>query len=569
MNLRKRYQASAIVLLFVLSCGVGSFVADAQTPKATNQNTTRLTRLTDSAPELLPNSSFEDDAKGWGLQHAVILTALNGAGKLVQLNAVKGGSGESSHIGAKVSNIPVNKKLEFRCHLKGTNDQVCLKVNAFAYDAKGRMIQNWSSEAPANDADWSEFSTSFTVPSDTNAFSIWVINASGKNAFFCRPSLKLSSDQKRRAGQHLTNSDFQSRGQKARVLSVHYKTCVKSLFPSESGTVTFPIPGLYREQIPLSLDVSTDPSSALLGYVVKRREDKLNWVCEVRLKTSLEPVLIKWESRVLVAGRADTRPPSVSLSAPNIVSPWRRGSLCVQSDDRDIKAKALQLSAGTDDLETYVRRVIRFTKMNKGNGTVFDALDAKKALASGGSCTSRANLAAALMRARGIPARTMSHLPTWYGAEMFEHWLVEYWHPGAGWIWVESTLGQYQPAPNTLVVLAVSSIEDENKCEDPVHLRAIMHGAPYLSGRELSVELFPSSKGSESSQQANTVDDCGEIKGTSAELAELKRSALLTFNRITNQTGLNSQSSARTRGIDSAVHEGTAKTLTDALKRGL
>lgn len=569
MNLRNLYQALAAVCLFVLFCGAFCRLAVAQTPKATNQNTTRLSRLANSALELLPNTSFEEDAKGWGLQHAVVLTALNGAGKLVQLNAVGGGSGKSSHIGAKVLNIPVNKKLEFRCHLKGTNDQACLKVNAFAYDAKGRMIQSWSSEAPASDVDWSEFSTSFTVPSDTRTFSIWVINASGKNAFVCRPSLKLSSDQRSRAGQRFTNSDAQEKGQKTRVLSVHYKTCVSSLFPSESGTVTFPVPGLYREQIPLSFDLTTNPSSALLGYVIKKREDKLNWVCKVRLKTSLEPVVIKWESRVLVAGRADTRPPSVSLSAPNIVSPWRRSSLCVQSDDRDIKAKALQLSAGTDDLETYVRNVIRFTKMNKGNGTVFDALDAKKALACGGSCTSRANLAAALMRARGIPARTMSHLPTWYGAEMFEHWLVEYWHPGAGWVWVESTLGQYQPAPNTLVVLAISSIEDENKCEDPVHLRAIMHGAPYLSGRELSGELFPSSKGSESLQQANTVDDCGEIRGTDSELAELKRTALLTFNRITYQTGLNSQSAMRTRGVDSAVHEGTAKSLTDELKRGL
>ena len=97
------------------------------------------------------------------------------------------------------------------------------------------------------------------------------------------------------------------------------------------------------------------------------------------------------------------------------------------------------------------------------------------------------------VRARGIPARTVAHLPTWSGP-LYEHWLVEYWHPGAGWVWLESSLGQFRPPPCSLVVLNVANPEDEDRAFDPLQCRQVMPGAPHLSVHVGSEELHRAQK---------------------------------------------------------------------------
>src|SRR5207249_3215793 len=110
--------------------------------------------------------------------------------------------------------------------------------------------------------------------------------------------------------------------------------------------------------------------------------------------------------------------------APREAEAWLRSAGCVQADDADVKAKAEELAQGTDDIGEYARRVIHFTTRNPLRMRLLKSLDARDALKSGSSCTGRANLAAALLRARGVPARTVAHLPTWSGP-LFCHWLVE------------------------------------------------------------------------------------------------------------------------------------------------
>jgi hypothetical protein len=240
------------------------------------------------------------------------------------------------------------------------------------------------------------------------------------------------------------------------------------------------------------------------------------------------------------------------------VAQWTQSTTCVQSADPAIRAKADELARGTDDVESYVRNVIAFTSTNKGEGAKFNALDAKRALLCGGSCTSRANLAAALLRAHGVAARTLSHLPAWYPHGCFEHWLVEYWHPGVGWVWAESTLGLLQPAPNQLVVLAESSADDENKALDPIHLRYIMPGAAYLSGPELSKELTAADL--IDSNSSNTAVTQGEIKGSPAQIKSLLDQARQSFASLSPHT-----SASRTQAIELAVQHGDANELTAAV----
>jgi transglutaminase-like putative cysteine protease len=159
-------------------------------------------------------------------------------------------------------------------------------------------------------------------------------------------------------------------------------------------------------------------------------------------------------------------------------------------------------------------------------------LDAVTALTcqGGGSCTNRANLAAALLRVRGIPARTIAHLPTWsLGEALFTHWLVEYWHPKAGWTSIESTWGEFQPPPYTTMVVAISSSHDEDLANDKLQTRWVLPGAPMWAMAHIGEDLVPSS---DKNQQANWARPEVRLSATDPELHTLFRKASELYERL-------------------------------------
>ena len=235
-----------------------------------------------------------------------------------------------------------------------------------------------------------------------------------------------------------------------------------------TGVVTFPIPNAYAQQIPLSFAVNTRPKEAFKSFRWRKGTNGNNLLCEVTVEVpqDLPDVDVSWESYVFVDSRSDAELPQAEVGPfPDDVQKWTRSTKCVQSDDSLIQAKANELfESAESDIQRYVESVIAFTHENRGQDkdVPHRGLDAVQGITCGGSCTNRANLCAALLRARGIPARTQSHLPVWADQRLYQHWLVEYWHPGIGWIWLESTRGQLQPAPWSLVVLHVSEPDDED-----------------------------------------------------------------------------------------------------------
>lgn len=341
---------------------------------------------------------------------------------------------------------------------------------------------------------------------------------------------------------------------------------VKAELEGQVGTVTFPIPGLYREQAPLSFELSSTPLGAIKGFRWRKRSDGLNWLCDVYVSPGKKGAIIKWEGLILVRDRPIQKlPPAAKPEVNKELEPWLKSTSCVQWADPAIRAQANLLAKGAPDIETYARRVIQFTSTNQGKpGLTFDALDARRALDVGGSCTSRANLAAALLRAHGIPARTLSHLPTWSGP-LYEHWLVEYWHPGVGWVWVESTLGQVQPQPWTLAVLSVSSPEDENKAFDPLHLRYVMPGAAYLSVIELSKELYPADLVKDDA--TNIATAAARIAGSPEEINALFETARQSYKKLSEgcETGISSE--GRMKRILVSAKSGKAADLAAALMK--
>ncbi|MDX2105149.1 MAG: transglutaminase-like domain-containing protein [Candidatus Melainabacteria bacterium] len=428
--------------------------------------------------ELLSNPQFLAKGKDWALTNADIITAKSSVSQLMlRLKGVNGNKNEfsSAAINARIDqNV---RTVNFTCNVYCEKSGTPLFIRFTAMNSEKRIVQTKVLCRMSLHTDWNALAVKYTAPSGSSGLVIELLNRSENDMFLLKPSLKsilpvINQPQKIRI----------------EVIKATAQVSILALDGAEQGTVTFPIPGIYRYQIPISFKIVSSPSNALVSYRLYSRSDGINWLCEAKVRPPDEGAIIKWESLVLVNENFKSEEPHHEGRKSDVKS-WISNSACVQSDNPAIKSKSDQLFRNARNEEEFAKRVIEFTSLNRGKtGEKFDRLDALRALDCGGSCTSRANLAAALFRAQGIPARTVAHLPVWSGP-LYEHWLVEYWNSKRGWTWIEPTLGNLEPSKK-LIVLAVSSIEDEDKSFDPIHLRYVMPGAPYLSVCELSPHLI-------------------------------------------------------------------------------
>lgn len=518
--------------------------------------------------ELLKNPNFDSGAKGWFLRSADVVSDKQISGQIVVLKGV--GDPEAwSHVGINIDPTPTDQELKFSCMLRGDVPKTNLMINAFAYNNKDDCIAKWHSDFSVDKAKWTKASTVYNAPKNSKYLAIWIVNPNKTAAYACMAGLKAGP--KKKSGQSIAEHAAPAE-QDNTLVQATFLVRVKGIANGKFGVVSLPIPGLYREQFPLTFKLAVQPAGALLDYHFTKRADGRNWLCKVNVKPPNNgEAIITWKSLLLISGRKKKDLPKVQLSElaaqlPAEAKPWLRSTACVQSADAGIKSKAEELGKNITDLESYAKSVIKFTSENTGKpGVEFNSLDAKKALACGGSCTSKANLAAALFRAHGIPARTVSHLPTWFDGPMFEHWLTEYWHPGAGWVWVEPTLERFQPAPNELPILAVSSPEDEDKAFDPIQVRYIMPGAAYLSGCLLSPDLYAGGKTSDDCSQ-NRAKQVGTISGTEREMNKLFETAQRNFYKLMRTTQESTQTSSRIKEIEIASRSGKASELETVLK---
>jgi hypothetical protein len=195
--------------------------------------------------------------------------------------------------------------------------------------------------------------------------------------------------------------------------------------------------------------------------------------------------MLIWTSLVLAGPRSFADIPRhapIPTQWPEEVRPWLASTRCVEAGDERIRAAAQEIR-GQDQ---SVIGVIKLTldglggiyARQHGNCT---ELDAVQALDRKGSCTSSANLAAALLRANGIPARILAGYATWYGAHQ-THYIVEAWVPDYGWFPFEPTLLQGCWDPWRQIEVAIVPPEFENRSQ----LRpGAFGGVPYLSLTEI------------------------------------------------------------------------------------
>lgn len=247
----------------------------------------------------------------------------------------------------------------------------------------------------------------------------------------------------------------------------------------KSGTheVVLPLPQLADGQIPLCYYMRTKPRDAAVEYRLLRREE-LNDVVRVQLKgESNQEIELEWSSVVLTTDK----PVSSSVADPVA---YKSATGCVQADASEIKELAEDLWPESGEVDDYARNIQRYVRDMK-RAKQPRSLDALGILDSGMNtiCTANANLALALMRAKGIRARSMAVIPpTSQRLEM--HRIVEYndkdlWH-----YFDPSSLHADVPMkPWQTVIMAITTESDENLAMKP--RMGAMVGCPY--GQELEL----------------------------------------------------------------------------------
>jgi hypothetical protein len=503
--------------------------------------------------DLIANPDFKENARGWMLRRASVVEE-----GVVRLAAAEGR--KWTHAGVHVTPV-LGRELDFRCRAKATGDGHSITVNTFAYGESGRDPLGMKSlREPLRKGEWVEVRGTLVVPPGTKRLALWIVNLN--------PAPVLVSGAHLVVGRENATPNMQRGGGGLNgpgVLRASAGTMARTAKEGDEGVVTFPIPAKTPHQVPLTFDVKAEPAAALKTFRWRLREDGRNWLCDITLAPTSSGASVRWEALVLVGQREDAPlPRAAKPQVPEEAAAWLRSTACVQSADPAIVAKANELAEGTDGVEAYVKKAIAFTSSNRGKpGVRFDALDARKALDCGGSCTSRANLCAALLRARGIPARTQAHLPAWSGP-LYEHWLVEYWHPGAGWTWVESTLGQYRPQPWTLVVLNVANPADEDLgFNHKIRYSGVMVGVPLWSVHNIAPPLLRHFEPKKRVGNVASVE--AALKGTGEEISAAFAAARTAFERLAagaRKGELDRDAAAR---VEEALKKKSAVALRDAL----
>lgn len=258
-----------------------------------------------------------------------------------------------------------------------------------------------------------------------------------------------------------------------------------------------PLPLNYREQVPLTYELTVEPPERLES--ARLYEDRPgNWVAEVVLKPLEDGPAsgdsrpnraavgdafaeLRWTALVLAAPRAfDDFPKQAALpdAWPVEARPWLRATKYAEADDPNLRTVARELRGDSNDVPRIIRRTLaRLREIQRRQKGRCAALGAAEALEKQGSCTSNANLAAALLRANGIPARILAGYPSWSGP-LQTHYTVEAWVPGYGWYPLESTLTKAPWPPSGQIQVAILPPE----YEDQGGLRGnVAPGVPYLS----------------------------------------------------------------------------------------
>jgi len=221
------------------------------------------------------------------------------------------------------------------------------------------------------------------------------------------------------------------------------------------------IPVIAEGQSPIIINkVWTEPVNKLVEYWIDTNYSGCNTLLVVNISnmSNGETLKLFWSVSVIVKGHNYLFLPKLLLKTPDRLIPtgikkWLQPSDFIQLDNPEIIAKAKELGGFGFNVFRIAKRIADYA----GNEIEYkggDRQDALTTLQNGYAvCTGKANLAAALLRANGIPARILMVYPT--------HYIVEYYTRFFGWIRLESTKGKMPYPTQRQIVAFTAHPEDE------------------------------------------------------------------------------------------------------------
>jgi hypothetical protein len=231
------------------------------------------------------------------------------------------------------------------------------------------------------------------------------------------------------------------------------------------------MPQLTDTQIPICFAVATTLQPAGTELRLREREGS-NMVVSVRLKADPgQEVQIDWCALILLTDK-----PSAGDRGP--MDSYRRATSCVQSTNKQVNALADRLWPADGKVESYAAAIQDFIRQMKQQKPP-RSMDAVSILESGANwiCTANANLAAALLRAKGIACRSLAVVPL-TGQKLEMHRIIEYFDTGRWTSFDPSLLQQEIPlTPWQNIIMAQTTIPDEELAMKPRMGSAF--GCPY------------------------------------------------------------------------------------------
>jgi hypothetical protein len=205
-----------------------------------------------------------------------------------------------------------------------------------------------------------------------------------------------------------------------------------------AATVFTPLPIDYASQVPLYLELTVDPASAVerIEYVTEAEHD---WgaIIHFAAGASAANLRLEWRSVALVRFVPQAELPSVYTKLGDPAA-WTQPSAIAESNYAPLVSLASGLVSASAPPADKMAAILGWTSKHLGGGTgVMAGLDAKTVFDSHvTSCTGYANTAMAMGRALGVPARHVTNILVGMSQDM--HSINEFWlGESLGWRRVE------------------------------------------------------------------------------------------------------------------------------------
>jgi len=317
---------------------------------------------------------------------------------------------------------------------------------------------------------------------------------------------------------------------------------------TETYEAYFLVPISFENQVPILIEID---SPQLIDYRFVHLNSP-NVIIAARLKRAPSTYL-NWTAWILIqdnthSDRPDSIPIPTMEQLPDSTRKWLIPTDCAQIYAPTVTEIATALCARTTDMIQLVQEIGRYCSEIPWTFTHTPiSFDAVYSLRWGNSCTGHAHAGTALLRANGIPSRSLLNIPTGSDNYMDMHWIVDYYVPGYGWVKLETTSGKDRYNPKNTVVVFASNPEDEFPVFFPVGIDGHWHTSDPSLGN-----LNPRWGG------AHMSFDVTHITDTAEKIQKAHDLTATMFYRYTDLWGIHLNEEQRAGFFNAYINQGEA-----------